>query len=60
MSKKFRRAFGGNRSKARDIVRGVGEAIKVVKDDRTIRREDDKSETEAISRHSERLAKESS
>ena len=33
---------------------GAGElAAKVVKDDRTIRREGDKSETEAISRHSE-------
>ena len=29
------------------------EAIKVVKDDRTLRRKDDKSETEVISRHSE-------
>ena len=40
---------------------GAGElAARVVKDDRTLRRKDDKSETEAISRHSERLAKESS
>ncbi len=31
-----------------------------IKDDRTLRREDDKSKTEAICRHSERLAKESS
>ena len=48
---------GGKRRRTQDIVR---EAAKVVKDDRTIRREGDKSETEAISRHSERLAKESS
>ena len=40
---------------------GAGEfATKVVKDDKAIRRKDDKSETEAICRHSERLAKESS
>ena len=47
---------GGNRDEARDIVRGAGEAAKFVKDVRTIRRKDDKSETEAICRHSERLA----
>ena len=34
--------------------------VSEVKDDRTIRRKDDKFETEAICRHSERLAKESS
>ena len=34
--------------------------VSEIKDDRTIRREGDKSETEAISRHSERLAKKSS
>ena len=34
--------------------------VSEIKDDRTIRRKDDKSETYAISRHSERLAKESS
>ena len=51
---------GGNRDVARDIVRGAGEAAKFLKDVRTIRRKDDKSETEAICRHSERLAKESS
>ena len=51
---------GGNRGVARDIVRGAGEAAKFLKDVRTIRRKDDKSETEAICRHSERLAKESS
>ena len=51
---------GGNRREARDIVCGADLAAKFLKDDRTIRRKDDKSETEAISRHSERLAKESS
>ena len=44
---------GGNRDEARDIVRGAGEAAKFLKDVRTIRRKDDKSETEAICRHSE-------
>ena len=34
--------------------------VSEIKDVKTIRRKDDKSETEAISRHSERLAKESS
>ena len=59
---------GGNRSLGRDIVRKIelaakqlgSEAAKFVKDVRPIRRKDDKSETVAISRHSERLAKESS
>ena len=51
---------GGNRGEARDIVRGADLAAKFLKDDRTIRRKDDKFETEAICRHSERLAKESS
>ena len=51
---------GGNRDEARDIVRGAGETAKFLKDDRAIRRKVDKFETEAISRHSERLAKESS
>ena len=51
---------GGNRGEARDIVRGADLATKFLKDDMAIRRKDDKSETEAICRHSERLAKESS
>ena len=55
----IRRAFGGggNRCIAHDV-----EVVKFLKDDRTIRRKDDKFKTEivAISRHSERLAKESS
>ncbi len=48
MSKKLRRAFGGggNRSEARDIVHKIELAAKFLKDDRAIRREDDKSETE--------------
>ena len=46
----FRRAFGGGgkRHEARDIVCGAGEAAKFLKDDRAIRREDDKSETEKV------------
>ena len=71
MGNLFRNAFGGgNRSEAREIVRGAdlaakqlgSEAAKVVKDAKTLGRKDDKfvSGKEAISRHSERLAKESS
>ena len=45
---------GGKRREARDIVRGADLATKFLKDVRTIRRKDDKSETEAICRHSER------
>ena len=48
-----RSSGGGNREEVHDIVRGAGEAAKFLKDDRAIRRKDDKSETEAISRHSE-------
>ena len=70
MKEEYRRALGGggNRCEARDIIRKNklaakqfgSEAAKFLKDDRTIRRKDDKSKTEAIRRHSERLAKESS
>ena len=60
----FRNAFGGggNRGVGRDIVRKIELAAKFLKDAKTIRRKDDKFETEivAISRHSERIAKESS
>ena len=49
---KFAFGGGGNCGVERDIVRGAGEAAKFLKDDRTIRRKDDKSETEAICRHS--------
>ena len=60
MQKELRRAFGGgDREKARVACLFDGLAAKFLKDDKTLGRKDDKfvSGKEAISRHSERLAK---